>query len=132
MVLAGNWGRIVRLEAANGQTTWLTLIKEQTIELIRMREFPDAPSRFLALFMFAAQAELTNYLVQKPFDVGYEVELVDPSVPVHRTDMAAYESISPTDSLTLMEPKARAYWSTATPVKPELLTTSAVRILRCC
>ncbi len=107
----------------------LVQYREDVFEKVRADEFPDKPSRLKGIFLCESQHTLKQFLndTKRVVDLAYEVSLVNPQEPIHRgclslLDFQAKEGL---DSFTQ---KARSYWSGATMTKPEILTTSPVKI----
>ena len=67
--------------------------------------------------------------VNRRIDLRYEVELVDPSAITHVGDLTL-ANMQNTDDVAVFEQRAAQYWQGTNIVKPELLTTSPIRIVR--
>lgn len=93
IVRPGNWGRILRLESITPQSSWV-ILREQVFEAVRAREFPNCPSRLEATFLCETVQAIQSFqqTAGRPYDLCYEVELVDAHRPLHRTCMAILES----------------------------------------
>jgi hypothetical protein len=130
----GNWGRMLRLYApqnTNVPAAWV-LIREYVYELIRRDQFPSKPSRLHGLFVCSTEASLAEFRsgAGRPFDLSYEVELVDPQAPSHVGDWSLANFVQ-TDDVRTIERRAAMYWQpTEVVLKPELLTLSPIKILR--
>lgn len=129
VVIPGNWGRIMRVEAIDQQSHW-RLLKEQVWEVVRLRHFPSLPSRFEANFLCETLQDLVSFKTSsvRAFDLGYEVELVNPVALSHRSCMVIFESATQ-GPIAAIEQRAYAYWSGQNIQKPEILTMSPVRII---
>jgi len=107
------------------------LIRELVYEAVRREQAPAKPSRFDGLFVCETESDLAEFrrTSNRRLDIGYEVELVDPSAPCHRGDWTL-ANFQPTDDLPTFEARAALYWQGAEIVKPELLTLSSIRIVK--
>lgn len=91
----GNWGRIIK-KVGPSHGRWLA---ESCLEDVRHRQFPLLPSRLSCSYFFDDVSEATEYQKNNAyFLILYEVQLVDPSVPIHRAD---YRCVQPDNSLSL-------------------------------
>ena len=131
VINAGNWGRILRTYSQQANSNAWVLIRELIFEFVRREHFPAKPSRFESLFLCTTEAGLTTFRVNtgRHLDLGYEVELVDPDAPIHLGDWGAV-SVQPAANMQTYEACAQAYWQGTDVVKPELVTTSPIRIVR--
>jgi hypothetical protein len=95
-----------------------------------LRHFADKPSRFEALFACLNENDLNEFrAANRPLDLSYEVELVDPSASSHVGDLTL-ANMQNTDSVPVFEQRATLYWQGTNIVKPELITVSPIRITR--
>ncbi len=110
---------------------WLMLSRELIFENVRLRKFPEKPSRFDGAFACPTEADLNAYMqtVSKPYYLQrYEVELVDPTQPVHLGDHsicywrqgAVYDDV---------ERIADDYWA-GNHARNEILTASPLRVVK--
>ena len=131
MVNPGNWGRILRMYTQQGSPNPWILTRELIYELVRVRSFPAKPSRLDCLFVCMSETDLTAFRANagRIFDIGYEVELVDPQASNHLGDWSAANS-QPTANMPAYENSAHLYWQGVGITKPELATMSPVRIIR--
>jgi len=133
VVKKGNWGRICRLEPLSERTSnrLIGLIKELVFENIRLREFLDRPSRFSCNFLCPCLSSMENFLKgQRPYDLRYEVELVDSNAKKFETDWSLISHDYA--NIAVMEEFARKYWAPQD-VKDEVkevLTESDIKIIR--
>lgn len=127
----GNWGRILRMYTQQTNAQPWVLIRELAYEGVRRQQFPAKPSRFDGLFVCETEADLKDFRMaaNRRLDIGYEVELVDPSASCHRGDRTL-PNLQPTDDLPTFETRAVLYWQGTSIMKPELLTLSSIRIVR--
>ena len=130
IIAPGNFGRILRLYKA--QNANVLLFRETTLENIRQKEFPTKPSRLSSTFALETLEEATFFQTQvlKNFNVVYEVEWTDPGANKHRGD---YNKVGPGPDaplLSAMPDVARAYWNGANVERAEVVSESALRILR--
>jgi hypothetical protein len=126
----GNWGRIVRKYNTRGfGNTWI-LFREEVFERIRRDEFPGKPSRFDSIFLCETEDDLRQFLkgTNRHLDLVYSVDLVDEDQPRHRACLTLLD-FSAQESMASLEEKARLYWRGDEIRKPELVTTSRIRIL---
>lgn len=126
----GNWGRICRLEGL--QPVRPGLLMEMIFENIRLKEFPDRPSRFDCNFLCPNLPSLHNFKARtgRIYDLFYEVELIDTDAKRFETDWSLASSQHP--NIIAIEETARKYWS---PQKlkddvKEVLVESGIKITR--
>jgi hypothetical protein len=132
VVRPGNWGRIMRLYTPQSAPNAWILVRELAYELVRVRSFPQKPSRFDSLFVCTSEADLRDFRIGagRLIDLCYEVELVDPAAPSHFGDRTL-PNLQNTDDLQVFMNRAALYWQGASPiVKEELVTLSPIRITR--
>ena len=80
IIRPGNYGRILKMNGAR-HAHWL---REQFIELIRVYEFPDKPSRFTSAFTCEHLDAIRLFKEGNcPMGIVYEVELVNPDANRH-------------------------------------------------
>ncbi|EDT04118.1 hypothetical protein BamIOP4010DRAFT_2351 [Burkholderia ambifaria IOP40-10] len=132
----GRWGRAYDDYAATriaGGDPW-RLVIEQAVELERLRNFPDRPSRFNASFLFlsldtAKRASRAWSYGASP-KVVWSAEPVDISCPHHLGDFTLLEDI---DGKCYADIKARAcrYWrGPHHPESQEFVTSSPIRLVK--
>lgn len=108
---------------------WLPL-REYAFELVRSKEFKDLPSRLVAAFVCETEADMKKFMANgRSFDMPYEVELVEPSLPFHRGCLTAFDNAN-AGTLNQLEERARVYWQGTNILFPELITMSPLRIIR--
>jgi hypothetical protein len=132
VVEPGNWGRLLRMyNLREPQMLWLPF-RESIFEAVRSQQFPSLPSRLDAFFACESEADLKKLMLARPTDIGYEVELTDPSQPFHRGCMNEIEF--PTGNMTIrlqdIQERAGRYWDGSNVTTPEIVTLSPARILR--
>lgn len=122
----GGWGRAHRYFNVNNH---VGAAYEGLFEAIRMREFSTKPSRLAGIFSCPTEADAITYRDQhKKLGSIYEVELTDPTCPIHKGDYSiAVRQVAGIDGI---ENLAREYWSAANVIHPEILTTSPLRVIR--
>ena len=130
IVRAGNWGRIVRMYRTNGFGNAWILFREEVFECIRKTEYPLKPSRYDGIFLCETKDHLMQFLdvSKRPLDLIYEISLVDDSAPIHRGCLSHLD-FSFQENFETFSIKARAYWIGDNIQRPEILTTSGVRII---
>lgn len=131
IVLPGNWGRMfLHYTPQKSPNPW-TITREYIYELVRLQSFPDKPSRLKASFLCFTEQDMHEFRAQndRPQDVGYEVELLNPDAPSHIGDWNI-PTMTPNDNLVVFHSKAQMYWEGVSPIKPELVTMSPFRIVR--
>ena len=129
VVLPGNWGRIVSMyNTAGFGNAWIQF-REDVFEKVRQDECPQKPSRLKSIFLCESQQSLQEFLQQtnRALELMYEVALLDQQEPIHRgcLSLLDFQQREGLDSFTI---KARNYWSAASVLRPEIATTSRVRI----
>jgi hypothetical protein len=129
IVKLGNWGRMIKSYTPQAGNAWI-LIREMAYEEIRVKEFPDKPSRFDAIFLCSSLPAITDFVRSnnRQFDLVYEVELVDPEQPSHEGCLNNPIVLSEDKYASLLE-KARCYWAASKVQNPEFVTLSRVRII---
>ncbi|HET7832317.1 MAG TPA: DUF2441 domain-containing protein [Gallionella sp.] len=131
IIRPGNWGRILRTYTPQSpQNPWL-LTRELAFELARIKNYPNKPSRLDCLFICLNEGDLNEFRTasNRPFDLMYEVELVNPDAPSHIGDWTI-ANIQSTDNISIFEDRANAYWQDNNAIKQEFLTLSPIRITR--
>jgi hypothetical protein len=108
---------------------WI-LFREDVFEQVRKEQYPSKPSRMDSIFICESEAQLQNFLESsgRPLDVVYEIELTDPTASLHRGCLTHLD-FSEQENLGTLRAKAHDYWSGGNVQRPEVLTTSSVRIL---
>ncbi len=132
VIRPGNWGRILRTYSPQSHPNNWLLARELAYELVRVKSFPNKPSRFDCLFVCLSETELNEFRASsnRHLDLGYEVELVDPTAPSHLGDWTL-ANMEISDNLPVFESRASLYWQATSPIaKPEFLTQSPIRITR--
>lgn len=128
----GNWGRMLRTYNLREGSRWWLPLREFIFEAVRSQQFPALPSRLEAFFACENEADLRKFMVGRPMDIGYEVELTDPSQPFHKGCLNEFEF--PNNGSPILqhdiEERARRYWSGTNIANPEIVTLSPARILR--
>lgn len=130
VIHAGNWGRLIQ-----GYGAHHTLFLRETLwELVREFEFPQLPSRLRAAFFYDDEPTARRYWLEGDSPLVpnlYEVEVVDPSIPIHRADMELWEQSwlqahLPQEAADV----ARLYWKGDAPSgRLESLTHSDLRVV---
>ncbi len=126
----GNWGRICRLESIVNIRPGLLM--KLVFENVRLREFPYRPSRFNCNFLCPNLLSIQNFLKQqnRPYDMLYEVELVDPNAKKFETDWSLVSSKHL--NVAALEEVARRYWNPqdVNDEVKEVLVESDIKIIR--
>lgn len=129
IVKPGNWGRMIKMYTPqNNHSQAFIAAREFIFESVRSKNFPDKPSRLECTFLcknFQDAQEL--HQKNRQFDLIYEVEIIDDG-QVFETDMALIDN-APTDTIVVMEEKAKTYWNPSNIVKSEILTNSPIKII---
>ncbi|MGG2078217.1 DUF2441 domain-containing protein [Lelliottia nimipressuralis] len=131
IILPGNWGRM--LETYTTADINYILAREQTYEMVRLQSFNHLPSRLNCVFLFEDINSALNSYHHFPRCLLSEIELVDPSQPIHKGDMGLADSPnSPTPYKKAIEDRAQGFWSgnNITGSVMEVITSSPVRIVR--
>lgn len=131
VIRPGNWGRILRTYTPQSSPNHWLLTRELAYELVRVRQFPQKPSRFDCIYVCLSEADLGEFRAtsNRHIDLSYEVELVDPQAPKHLGDWTL-PNMQNTDNLPVFESRATRYWQGNDIVKQELITLSPLRITR--
>jgi hypothetical protein len=132
VIQPGNWGRIINCYKANQAPVqaWI-MARELAFEVVRTESYPHLPSRLSCCFAFDSLDHANQYASEfSPWNSLYEVELVNPSAPIHR---GAFNLINhppaTVEYLPVAIASARAYWAGERIEVPEILTESPLRIL---
>lgn len=112
VILPGNYGRILRAIGPRHHS-WT---REQTLERIRLADYPDKPSRLDCCFACPSLHALKEYLcslARRPpgdpiWPVAYEVRKADEIAPEHN---ASFDIDAGAQSLPDFEVAAHLYWS---------------------
>lgn len=123
LIEPGNWGRVLR-QTGSAHHCWE---REETLERIRLAEFPDKPSRYDAAFAFTdSRAALWWWRHERRNDRGYCVELADPSARFHVGDLLGVNPVQGVDASP--EDAARRYWRRSAPtfLTPDQIAISEV------
>ena len=130
VIAPGNWGRILHSYSLGNQSRWWNLLREHVYEAIRLREFPERPSRLRSIFLCDSLAAIRQFRLEanREFDLIYQVELVESNPLLHRACMSVFDG-EQEGNLASLEERARIYWQGAEISKPEIITTSGVRVL---
>lgn len=131
IILPGNWGRM--LETYTTADINYVLAREQTYEMTRIKSFPTLPSRLQCVFLFDDLNSAVNSYSHFARCLLSEVEIVDPSLPIHKGDMGLADSPNPPGPYKkLIEDRATNFWSgnSVTGAPMEVITASPVRIIR--
>ena len=124
------------LRAYTGAENAWTLVRELVWESVRVKSFPECPSRFDANFVCPSEDALRNFVsnTNRKFDLLYEVEFVDPSAPTFTADLALidYDSeFGMPEGYQYYDAQATRYWKAADAIaRPEVVTMSPIRITR--
>jgi hypothetical protein len=129
IVLPGNWGRIVEMYNTTGFGNAWIKFREDVFEKVRRDEYPQKPSRLKSIFLCESQQSLQEFLQQtnRVLDLIYEVTLLDQGEPIHRGCLSLLD-FQQREGLESFTAKARGYWSAEAVFRPEIATTSRVRI----
>jgi len=129
IVLPGNWGRILGMYSTSGFGNAWIQYREDVFEKIRQDEFPDKPSRVTSIFLCDTEQALRDFMQQtgRLIDLPYAVSLVDPEEPIHRGCLSLLQ-IQQKENLDTFAQKARQYWIGNPVSRPEVVTTSRIRI----
>ena len=107
------------------------VVSELVWEVVRLREFPDRPSRLNCMFFWQTESEARNWLSFRTWPSAlYEVEVIE-----HRasllTDMNRMELSSEVVAALGMMDQARTYWTgTAGSHSSEVLLEGRVRVVK--
>ena len=130
VVERGNWGRICQIEPIGGNNA-PRLLREAIFENVRLAKFPDRPSRLDCNFLCPNIQSLRRFMREggRPFDLPYEVELVNPNAKTLETDWSLVE-LYPTIAAT--EEAAEKYWAPRNVEQDvkEVLVESDIRIIK--
>lgn len=111
---------------------WRVLL-EQQFELARQRLNPSAPGRLTSCFVFDdLDAAHRAAPALGRLNMLYSVELVDANAPQHRADfnlVTMAMQADNTDFFRKVDAAAEKYWAGEISGTPEILTSSAMRIL---
>ncbi|MBK8399449.1 MAG: DUF2441 domain-containing protein [Leptospiraceae bacterium] len=125
-VYPGNWGRIKNKTFATSPNT----LKELIYENIRLRYFPNLPSRLSSIFVCPSLEEIIKYQRSnnKVTEVIHKVKLVNEDANRTMADWSKF-ILSQNDSFEMAEQRAKDYWSRNNIQNPEILIESAIEIM---
>ena len=128
VVERGNWGRITRIHSLL-RPLRLYVKLENVFEKIRLKEFPNRPSRFDCLFLCSNSSSLKKFMRIRKLDLPYEVELTNQNAKKFETD---WSLIKKDKSIKEIEKDARKYWNPqdVEDENKEVLIESDIRIVR--
>lgn len=112
------------------------LCREMLFEAMRLRDFPELPSRLDCVFVLPTKADADAYAKINNADgrqVLHEVERVDANVSTHTAWLSHCTMRSGGSFLDQMEPKGRSYWTGEkgdASAGREMLVAGTVRIVR--
>jgi len=131
VIKPGNWGRILKTYTPDSGNPWV-IIRELIFEQIRQVDYPDKPSRLSSIFTCLDKTEIVKFRdnANRKLDLVYEVELVDPSLPVHISDYTL-ANIHKQDTMESLVHRASIYWQgdKNSTNNQELITESPIRII---
>ena len=140
LVKPGNFqDRLMRQTLIEVQTSPLTvtipdaastgrILLEVVWETVRLREFPDRPSRFDCLFLWTDERVARRFNSKRADVELYEVEIVDCS-RVFAANMALISYFEESETLGSMFERAREYWRTERKDEHgEILLEGSIRI----
>ena len=110
-----------------------TLARELIYEQVRQEHFSSKPSRFDALFLCFSEVEAEKFRssTSRPFDLIYEVELMEPTAPTHIGNWALI-NWNQNDNIETLKVQAHAYWLGSDLTNRELVTSSPAKVVRRC
>lgn len=128
IILPGRWGAICRNNTPNGGSVYL--LREWILENIRLRFYPDRPSRLQAVFLCSTLHALIAFRSEnyRHNEHAYRVELVSPDRGIFITDYKFF-GMSEWDKVETLEIKAHLYWQGGKTATQEVLSLSAIRIV---
>ena len=145
MVLsAGHWGSVFETYRVQLTPNWdvLTdqgpfapwrLASELIFETVRLKEFPNRPSRLECAYVWDDEAEARKSMHESPGTRLEEVEIIDPDALRFRADFFLVSAFArfrqPTHFLPSTREVARKYWAGKELRVPELLVMSDLRVL---
>lgn len=124
-IIPGQWGHLV-LSIPNHSSLPLELIYEN----VRLAKYPDRPSRLNSLFLCPSIESATKFQKEnRPSDVIWEVELLDPNLSQFLTD---WMIVTQRQDTKLYFRDADNYWKRREVdlQRQELLTESQVRLVK--
>jgi hypothetical protein len=123
----GNWGRMIRKYQAQVHSWPLT--RELLFEMVRLREFPNKPSRLDSVFLCETAADASQFIANsnRPWDLMFRVHLVDSAAGLHRGCLSLLDPIQG-ENINGLSDRARQYWQGSNIQSPEVVTYSAVRV----
>lgn len=105
-------------------------LEEMILEVARLREFPDRPSRLDCLYLWEEEARARDFYSRRPHTTGlYEVEVVE----CRRVCVADFNVVSwhhEVETVESLMDRARRYWAADKVPVPEVLLEGTVRILK--
>ena len=150
VIKKGNWGRVIRLYMGN--CNGLNLFRERVFEDIRLRSFPNKPSRLDATFLLLNEEDAVRYLKIDNeacrTSLIYKVRICNDSTSYHLGNFNKVTVLSPDCHFGKMDEIATNYWAgiglnditpilnqalnTLEPVTTiELLVQSDIQIVEC-
>lgn len=125
IVLPGNWGRMINLYKSDGAI--ILYLREKILEEVRLKDYPDLPSRMNSNFLFENIEQAKNFQSNEGgryVDILYEVEITDNDKPKFRGDLNTLNWPPTPFFLKEIEIMAYNYWKAEDIQNPEILTES--------
>ena len=131
VIKPGNWGRIIKTYSPQSSPNVWLFIRELIFEQVRRENFSTKPSRFESIFLCLDQNSIRDFkqTTSRSLDLIYEVVVLDEQEPTHIGDWALC-NIQNNDNYSTFVDRAKMYWSGENIAKPELVTTSPIKIIQ--
>ncbi len=135
----GNFGRGYReycydINTSQGAFNGWKIAKEVIFEIIRAKHYPTLPSRLECSYAYLTHEAALSGFVPNQGLFAFEVEVKDLLAPSHIGDFTLLNSENNPGAsepfIPWVENTAHTYWSGHAPQVPELLTLSAIKVVR--
>ncbi|MEO9297552.1 DUF2441 domain-containing protein [Devosia alba] len=131
VIEAGNWGRMLSLyHPWFGQPA--IALRERIFEEVRVASFPEKPSRLQCCYVLPDRDTALEYWRGQPQSLIYRVEPVLESAPTHFGCWSfgyINGEVSTPKFMDELPTLALDYWASSRIINPEILLTSAIRII---
>lgn len=131
IIKPGNFGRVIQLYRQRDLNILPT--RELCFEIVRLKQYPDKPSRLSCLFLSPTLEHAVRYVRNHCFSsLIYEVEIIDPNVRIFHGEMSLLAAGMPDESTPVIPHLmglASVYWRGISEITEQYLVESAIKII---
>jgi hypothetical protein len=130
IVNPGNWGRIINKYSISFQSCNPVALREYIFEVVRLKSFSYRPSRLECLFLSGSRNVIDELKKQRPFDILYEVQIIDEKLGFFEADMRIAGFPANPQTIEGVALFADQYWRAEGEIdQKEVLTLSPIKII---